>query len=54
MYQGGRKREVCSIPGLLKEGRNVSNTQPDLTPKGHGKRTANKAQTQQKKRNNKD
>ena len=29
---GGHKREVYSYPGLPKEGRKVSDTQPNLTP----------------------
>ena len=50
----GHKREVYSNPGLPKEGRKVSDTQPNLTPKRPGKRTAKEAQNQKKKENNKD
>ena len=35
--------EVYNNIGLTQEARKVSNTQPKLTPKGAGKRTANKA-----------
>ena len=52
--KGGHKREVYSNPGLPKEGRKVSDTQPKLTPQRAGKRTANKTQNQQKTENNKD
>ena len=45
---------VYSNPGLPKEGRKISDTQPNLTPQGAGKRTANKTQNQQKIGNNKD
>ena len=51
--KGSHKREVYSNPDLLKEGRKVSGTQPNLTPKRTGKRTANKAPKQQKNGNNK-
>ena len=47
--KGGHKREVNSNPCLPKEGRKVSNTQPNLKPKRAGKRTANKAQNQQRR-----
>ena len=30
--KGSHKKEVDSIPGLPKEGRKVSDTQPNLTP----------------------
>ena len=50
----GHKREVYSNPGLPKEGRKVSDTQPNLTPQRAGKRTANKTPNQQKTGNNKD
>ena len=36
IQQRQHKREVYSNPGLPKEGRNVSNTQSNLTPKGAG------------------
>ena len=44
--------EVYSNPGLPKEVRKASNIEHNLTPKRAGKRTANKAQNQQKKGNN--
>ena len=37
------KREVYSNIDLPQEARKILNTQPNLTPKGAGKRTANKA-----------
>ena len=39
---GGVKREVYSNISLSQETRNVSNTQPNITPKGAGERIANK------------
>ena len=53
MQQKWHKREIYSNPVLPKEGRVVSDTQSNLTPKRAGKRTASKAQNQQKKGNNK-
>ena len=41
--KGGPKREVYSNTSLSQETRKVLNTQPNLTPKRAGKRTANKA-----------
>ena len=32
MHKGGHRREDYSNPGLPKEGRKISNTQPNLTP----------------------
>ena len=55
--QGSHKRKVYSNPGLPKEERKDSDTQPNLTPYGAGKKkkkTANKTQKQQKTGNNKD
>ena len=52
--KSGHKREVNSNTGLPQEARKISNTQPKLTPRGATKRAANKAQSQQKKGNNKD
>ena len=46
--KGSHKRKVYSNPGLPKEGRKISDTQPNLTPKRAGKRATNKAQNQQK------
>ena len=42
--KGSHKREVDGNPGLPKEGRKVSNIQPNLIPQRTGKRTVNKAQ----------
>ena len=39
------RREVYSNPGLLKKGRKVSNTQPNLTPKRAGKEKQIKPKT---------
>ena len=52
--KGDHKKELHSNPGLPKEGRKVSNMQPNLIPKRAVKRIANKAQNQQKNVNNKD
>ena len=52
--KGGHKRKVYSNPGLPKEGRKISDTQPNLMPQGAGKRTANKTPNQQNTGNNKD
>ena len=49
--KGSHKGEVYSNPDLLKEGRNVSNIQPNLIPKGARKRIANKAENHQKNSN---
>ena len=43
MQKGDQKGDAYGNPGLPKDGRKVSNTQPKLTPKGAGKRS-NKAQ----------
>ena len=40
--KSGSKREIYSNIGLPQEVRKISNKQPNLTPKGSGKRTANK------------
>ena len=53
-HQSSPRREVYSNTGLLQEARKISNTQPNLTPKGARKRTTNKAKNQKKKGNNKD
>ena len=37
------EREVCSIIGLSQGARKILNTKRNLTPKGAGKRTTNKA-----------
>ena len=54
VQQGSHRREVYSNPGLPKEGRKISDIQPNLTPQGARKRTANKTQNQQKTGNYKD
>ena len=41
--KGGPKREVYNNTDLSQEARKVLNIQPNLTPKGAGERTANKA-----------
>ena len=41
--KGGPQRQVYSNIGLSQETRKVSNMQPNITPKGTGKRTANRA-----------
>ena len=48
------KRKIHSITGLPQEMRKISNEQPNFSFKGIGKRTINKAQSEQKKINNKD
>ena len=40
--KGGHKREVYCNTGLKQETRKISNTQPNITPKGARKGTANK------------
>ena len=47
--RGGHKRKAYCNPGHPKEKRNVSNTQPNLTLKRAGERTANNIQKQQKR-----
>ena len=42
-HKGSLKREVYCNSGLSQETRKVPNTQPNLTPKGARKGTANKA-----------
>ena len=41
--KGGPKREIHSNTSLSQETRKISNTQANVTPKGAGERTANKA-----------
>ena len=41
--KGSHKREAYSDTAVPQEARKVSNTQPNLTPKGARKGTANKA-----------
>lgn len=41
--KGGSRKEVYSNIDLPQEARKVSHTQPNIIPKGSGKRTANKA-----------
>ena len=48
------KREVYSNTILPQEIRNISNKQPNLTPKAIRERRTKKTQIQKKERNNKD
>ena len=48
------KREVYSNTILPEETRKISNKQPNLTPKATRESRTNRAQSQQKKENNKD
>ena len=48
------KREVYSNTILPQETRNITNKQPNLTPKAISERRTKKPQSQQKERNHKD
>ena len=54
MQQNSSKREVYSNTILPQETRNISNEQPNLTPKAIRERRTKKPQSQQKERNHKD